>query len=427
MSSPSSRAPVDFGVDPARLFPQPELHHFDNGLTVALLVNRQAPIVSSALWLRCGSWDDPPGQGGIAHFLEHMMFKGSASYGPGEVDRLTRMWGGSNNAFTSHLATVYTFTFARHCWRIALDLERDRIAALNLDPVEVASERQVILEELAMYEADPWDALDQAVASTLWGAHPFGRPVIGTRAELVDTDAPELRAFHQTWHQPANAVLVLAGDLEADAVDFVAERFADLPGSLASHPEASAPPTLDFTRHERHTGDVTRMLWAFRAPAANHPDHTRLRLLLGVLTAGRTSRLSRRLVDEGQLCTWVASDLSESRDASQATLNAELVPGVEPEQVEAVIRATLDELRTTPPEAAELARVRHLLLSDRIFGLERIHQQAMAIGGALALFDLDHPRRQLEAMLTTSADALPAVAGRWLDPEAGSVLGWSLP
>src|SRR5207244_7983610 len=120
----------------------------------------QAPLVASVLYYRVGTRDEPAGRGGVAHFLEHMMFKGSARFGPGEIDRRTQALGGINNAFTSHDSTAYYFNFAADRWTEALTIEADRMAGLTLNPDEVASERQVILEEIAMYASEPWDALE---------------------------------------------------------------------------------------------------------------------------------------------------------------------------------------------------------------------------------------------------------------------------
>ncbi|HEY4563506.1 MAG TPA: pitrilysin family protein, partial [Thermoanaerobaculia bacterium] len=157
-------APPGLKSLPGRL----ELERLGNGLTVCLLENPQAPVVTSALFYRAGTRDEAPGHGGTAHFLEHMMFKGAARFGPGEIDRLTQALGGVNNAFTSHDSTAYYFNFAADRWTEALAIEADRMSSLALDPEQVASERQVILEEIAMYDSEPWDALEMAVHERLF-------------------------------------------------------------------------------------------------------------------------------------------------------------------------------------------------------------------------------------------------------------------
>lgn len=412
----------------------PRLERLANGLIVCLVENRQAPIVTAALFYRAGTRDEPAGHGGVAHFLEHMMFKGSARYGPGEIDRRTQALGGVNNAFTSHDATGYYFNFAADRWTEALAIEADRMSGLTLDPEQVASERQVILEEIAMYDSEPWDALEIEVQANLFPSHPYGRPVLGTREELMATGREDLAGFHGSFYRPDNAILVLAGDLGPGALDEV-ERFLGAlpPGEHRARPRqpSAAPvPPSSLVRVERRKGEVARLLLTVPAPPGSHPDHPALKLLVTVLAGGRASRLHRSLVDEGQLCAWVSADLTESLDASQVTIAAEVVPGVEPARVEAEVLQLLQEAVSAPPAAEELERARQIATADWVFGHERVHQQALSAGLALAVFDLDHLDRHLRLLLETDAGRVQEVASRYLRPERGDlrgVLGWSLP
>lgn len=421
----ASRAPSEQPSLPGR----PRLEHLDNGLTVCVLENRQAPIVTSALFYKVGTRDEPAGQGGIAHFLEHMMFKGSAQYGPGEIDRKTQALGGSNNAFTSHDTTAYYFNFAADRWAEALTIEADRMIALTLDPEQVASERQVILEEIAMYDSEPWDALEMAVQAGLFLPHPYGRPVLGTREELLATGADELRAFHDRFYRPDNGVLVIVGDLGPDVMEKVAATFGRVPAG-GERRNGSMPPFSwpeGIRRIERRKGEVARMLLALPAPSGDHPDHPPLRLVATLLAGGRTSRLQEALVDVGQLCAWVSADLSESLDASQLNLAAEVVPGVEPERVEAEVLRLLAGLIAHPPTLDEVERARQIATADWVFGHEKVHQQAISLGLSTTLFDLDAINRHLTGLLTASPERVAEVISRYLRPERGAVLGWSLP
>lgn len=412
------------------LLPEPEHHLLGNGLSVCLLHNRQAPVVTTALCYRTGARHDPADHAGSAHFLEHMMFKGHGHYGPGDIDSLTRRLGGSNNAFTSHDATLYYFTFAADRWQQALAIEATRMEGLTLDPSEVVRERLVILEEIAMYEDEPWDALAQEVTQTLFRDHPYGRAVLGTREALARTDEHALRAFHQRHYRPDNAVLVVAGDIGADALDAVAGTFGTVAGRSANPSEPSDPPAARPTetgrRLERRHGEVARLLIALPAPAADTAELGALRLLLTLLATGRASRLHRALVDVGQLCTWVSADLEETVEPGSLMIAAEVVPGIEPQVAEAALRDTLEALRRTPPTDEEVARARNVLLADWVIGHERIHQQALTMAGALGLFTEEHVHRPLEQALATDANTLHALARRYLDPDRG-VVGWSLP
>lgn len=405
------------------------LERLENGLTVCLLTNRQAPIVTAGLFYRAGTRDEPSGHGGVAHFLEHMMFKGSAGYGPGEIDRITQALGGVNNAFTSHDLTAYYFNFAADRWTEALSIEADRIANLTLDPEQVASERQVILEEIAMYESEPWDALEMAVHERLFQGHAYGHPVLGTREDLLATDAGVLRSFHSRFYRPDNAVLVVAGDLGDGALAAVERTLGALPAGAEARRGFSPPVTLpsSLERLERRKGEVARLLLALPAPAGSHEDHPALRLATTVLGGGRTSRLQHTLVEEEQLCVWISADLSEGFDASMTMIAAEVVPGIEPARVEARVFELIEEVFSRPPGEEEMERCRQITAADWVFGHEKVHQQALSAGLALVLFDLEHLDLHLDSLLATGTDRLLEVAGRYLRPERGAVAGWSIP
>jgi len=420
---------------------QARVERLENGLTVCLLPNHQAPLVTSALWYRAGARDETPVEAGAAHFLEHMMFKGSPGYGPGEIDRRTQALGGSNNAFTSHDATAYYFSFAHDRWREGIAIDADRMAAVTLDPGEVESERAVILEEIAMYESEPWDALEEAVQAELFGTHPYGRPVLGRRESLAACDAGVLRDFHGRFYRPDNAVLVLAGDLAPGALDLAARSFQGIAAGAAPRPTMPRSRSVTGVRRlVRAAGEVSRVMLALSAPTPDHPDHPTLRLLVTLLTTGRSSRLVRELVEESQCCLWLAGDLSESPEAGCLTFAAELMPDAEPMAVEEQLWRGLRRLAKEPPTAEEMARARRLLAADWVFAHERVHQQALTAGFALALYDLEHPLRSLRASLAATAEDVMAVAARYIPGAsdagdvggidavgAGGVIGWSLP
>lgn len=424
--SPSALATVPDVVGGARV------ERLDNGLTVLLLEDRRTPIVTSALCYRVGAREEEAFELGAAHFLEHMMFKGSEHFGPGEIDRKTQALGGVNNAFTSHDLTAYYFDFSSDRWHIALTIEADRMAGLTLDPAEVASERQVICEEISMYESDPWDALEQAVMSAYFADHPYGRPVLGTRESLAGIGVAELASFHRRFYRPERAVLVVAGDIRAAALDEVIDAFGAVPAGPGSDTlsrarrAATARPPETLRHIERQHGEVARLMLALPAPAGGQSEHAALRLALTVLAVGRASRLYRRLVDEGQLCAWISSDLSDGLDPGFCAVTAELVPGAEPARVEEILFEELESLAAAPPSSTELARAKQIALADWVFGHERVHQKALLAGSSTALFELDHPRRQLERLLASSGEEVQAVAGRAFVPRRGA-LGWSLP
>ncbi len=422
-------------IHPQQILPPYQVDALEGGLTLCTLENRQAPVVTSALFYRAGTRDEPSGHGGLAHYLEHMMFKGTARYGPGEIDRVTQALGGSNNAFTSHDSTVYYFTFAPDRWNTALGIEVDRMGGLTLDPGEVESERQVILEEISMYEDEPWAALEMEVVSALHGEHPYGRQVLGTREELRQTGASELRAFQEGFYHPANAILVVAGDVAAKSVRQEVERaFAalepramDVAKDSQTGVNAGGAPVSELIRLQRRQGQLARLLLALPGPRASDPDHALVKVALAVLANGRSSRLHRALVDEGQLCAWVSAEIGETLDPGSSMIALEVLPGVEAERVEVELFRFLEELRREPPTEDELERAKRTLLADWIFGHEKVHEQALLLGFSQAIYGGVAPWAPLEGVQRADAEGLARAVDSYLRPHSGGVLGWSLP
>ncbi len=419
----------------AAALPSPQVEVLDNGLTVALVDRPSSPVVSTALLYRAGRRHDPNGNEGAAHFLEHMMFRGAERFGAGEIDRLTRGAGGNNNAFTSHDATVYEFAFARDRWQLALEIESDRMRGLRLVAEDVDRERQVILEEIAMYRDDPWDALQEAVASALFPGHPYGRPVLGDEVALARTGTRELAAFHHRYYRPENAVFAVAGAISSEVRARIAATLGTVTqgsrerGSLpatALRSNVGVPPTGPL-RIERRAGETQRLMIGLRAPAADDVDLAAIDLLISVLATGRSSRLQRALVDDEQHCAFVSAQLIETTLSGMLLIAAELLPGSDVAQVEATVIEALDALTRQPPSPAELRRARRMMVADTVFGHERVHQQAMTTALAVGLFDVEHPLRQARRALTATPDTLLEAATKWLDPATSIIIGWSLP
>jgi len=418
---------VDASSLPPALPGEVETTRLDNGMTVAVVRNPQAPIVSTALVYRAGSRDEAAGRLGAAHFLEHVMFKGSERYAPGEVDRRTQALGGTNNAFTSHDLTVYWFSFAADRWQEALEIESDRMRGLRLDATEVDSERRVIVEEIAMYRDDPWDALEEEVRQRLYGAHPYGRPILGLEEDLARVGPRELAELHAALYRPDAAVLVIAGDVGDAAAERAAERFAGIAGVAATRRAPPAPQRCGAARVVRAQGEVARLLVALPAPAVGEPEHAELRLAATILSEGRASRLQRRLVEEGQLCLGVSASIEDSELAASFAIAAELLPGVDPAEVEAVVADELRRLGAEPAGEEEIERAREVFVADWVFEHDRIHQQAVATAIAIAQGEPRRPDRLLREAVGASGERLREVAARWLDPGRDAVVGLCLP
>lgn len=398
-----------------------------NGLTVAVIADHAAPVVSTALWYRAGTAHESASHGGVAHFLEHMMFKGSPRFAAGEIDRLTLAVGGSNNAYTSHDSTVYLFSLPAAHWRLALEIEADRMAGIDLETREIDAEREVVLEEVGEVENDPWSALELAVNAAFFGDHPYGRRILGSRDSLAALGRAEVAAFHRQLYLPENAVLTVAGAV-GDEVTAVAE---ELFGGVARGPAAATPsttavaPRASQRRVSVARGKTARGLFAAPGPATASADFVALRLALTTLCSGRASRLQRILVDDGKLCQSVASGLTETVAAGMASIAVELVPGVESDRVEQTVRRELQAACRHGLEDDAVERARRLLLSDWLFSHETIEQRGETAGAGLALFGADHARRHYRQLVETTAELAHEALCRYFAPWSDGVVGWA--
>lgn len=417
------------------------LDTLSTGMRVALLDTPQAEVVGMALWIRAGARDDPSGHGGTAHFLEHLLFRGSHRFGPGEHDRRIQALGGNTHAVTGHDATVFSTAIAATHWREVLELEAERMARPRLDSEAVDRERQVIVAELALDDEDPWDALRREVDAMLYGPHPYGRPILGTREELEAIGVEELRAFYRQRYRPDHTVLAMSGRLpEREQVLAAVEELFENGASTGRPPVSSPvsspePPTPARSGWSRVTqtasGRTARLLLALPAPVPDHPDHVALHLLSFLLGRGRGSRLVGALVEgDDPLCSAVGVSLSTAVDPGAFTVAAEALPGATPAHIERTVLAALADLTRNPPTAEETRRAREMALARWTLDHQRIAEQAMALGREATLHSPGWLQQRLEAMARVTPEELQEAAARHrtADLETGrGVIGWSLP
>jgi zinc protease len=405
-------------------------HRLRNGLQVLIVERHLDPVVAVMLWYRVGSRDESPAEAGMSHFLEHMMFKGTPRFGKGEVDLRTTVLGGSNNAYTSMDHTAYWFELASDRWETALELEADRMRGLALDPREFEAEKAVVLEELSMGEDDPWRRLSRQVGELVFGAHPYGRPIIGTVDALGRMTPEQMGAFHRRHYHPRNATLVIAGDVKPRAaMAAVREHFGGL--DLPAPAGGSYFPAICEPQGERrvslHWDDPSsRLVMGWLAAEVGSPEDFALDLISTLLTSGRLSRLYRRLVLEEGLATSVSTSNDARVKAGVFWLYAEAVQGVAPEKLEAAIGAEFERLADERVSTAELKRARKLLAAGEAHEGETVSDLAEHIGEyatdaewRMALELGSHRER-------VSAKQIQEVARKLLGRER-RVVGWSLP
>ena len=403
-----------------------------NGMRLIVAERRSDPVVAVLLFYRVGARNETEREAGVSHFLEHMMFKGSRRYGKGEVDRLTASLGGNNNAFTSNDHTAYWFEFASDRWETALDIEADRMRHLLLDPGEFDAEREVVLEELAMGEDDPWRVLMKHVEAALFPRHPYGRPVIGYADTLRGLAVGDMRDYYRRFYHPGNATLVVCGDVSpAEAERAARKRFEALEAGPTYEeadcfrgPVEALPGELRLTTRWDDPGKRLCMGWQ-TVPVATSDDDA-LDLILSALVSGRASRLQRRLVHEQGLATNVSASNDTRVEGGAFWILAECAQGVEPETLERAVDEELDRLRTHRLSASELKRARDILRSSEALDGETVSDLAEELGEWAVDADWRLTIDQDARLARFTPAGLEEAAARLLAPER-RVVGWSLP
>ncbi|MCH2105088.1 MAG: insulinase family protein [Planctomycetes bacterium] len=404
-------------------------HRLKNGLRVLIAERHDDPVVASMVFYGVGSRDEEEAEAGVSHFLEHMMFKGSARFGKGEVDRITTVLGGSNNAFTTPDHTAYWFELASDRWEVALDIEADRMKGLNLDTREFDSEKKVVLEELSMGRDDPWRRLTQAVSEAMFKRHSYRRPVIGYEDVLKGMSVETMRAYYERHYHPGNAVLVICGDVNPRrALKAARERFGSIPAG--PRPESERAPITEPAGEQRvttHWDDSSRrlvMVWP-TAVVGSDEDYA-LDVVTALLTHGRLSRLQARLVHDEKLAVSVSAANDTRVDSGVFWLYAECADGVDPRALERAIDDELTRLGSERLPQSELRRAKRILEASDAHESETVSDIAEELGE----FAVDaHWRLAVEGVErneAVTAVAVKEVTSRFLTPSR-RVIGWSLP
>jgi len=273
--------------------PRIERTLLENGLTVLTVELNDHPLVATVMLYGAGSVDEPVGKSGLAHLMEHMMFRGTREHPAGAIDLLTGRLGGLNNAVTTHDTTSYYFVMPAAEWRTPLALEADRMTGCELSEAAFEAERRIALEERGMLDDDPEALADEELDRIAFGTHPYARPVVGERKDIEHLSVEDLVTFYATHYSPSNAVLVVCGDVRADEVRSAAEEcFGSLPeGTLAIREPRGARRTEHVRRHrtieERHA--VPQVVMAFPCPPAVDPMTPALDVVASLLASGRSS------------------------------------------------------------------------------------------------------------------------------------------
>ncbi|MDJ0948037.1 MAG: pitrilysin family protein [Alphaproteobacteria bacterium] len=370
----------------------PKTFTLANGMQVVVIENRRVPIVSHMVWYRVGSADETPGKSGIAHFLEHLMFRGTKTLAPGEFSRTVARNGGQENAFTSYDYTGYFQNVAVDRLEIVMRLEADRMTNLVLTDEVVNPERDVVLEERrSRTENRPGGLLREQAGAAMFANHPYGMPIIGWKHEIQALKTEDALAFYRRHYAPNNAILIVAGDVSVDQVRTLAERYyGPIPaGSVPERVRPQEPPQHAPRRVVLRDVRVGQPRFSRRylAPSYNRgaTEHAYpLQLLSEILGGGSTSRLYRSLVIEQKLAAAAGAWYNpNSFDLGSIGVSATPRPGVDVADVEAAVDAELHKILDKGVTADELARAKDRMEAGAIYARDDLSTGARVFGVAL--------------------------------------------
>jgi zinc protease len=423
--------PADPGVPP-KLAPNAVEFTLANGMQVVVIPDHRAPVVTHMVWYRVGGADEVAGQSGIAHFLEHLMFKGTANHPAGEFrDRVIAV-GGDENAFTSYDYTAYFQRVAKENLREMMAFESDRMANLVLAPDIVATERDVVLNERRdRVERHPGAILGEGLLRVLYLNHPYGRPLIGWNHEIRGLDREVALAFYERYYTPTNAILVVAGDAAPEEVRAAAEAtYGAIPArrDAARAPRPAEPPSPGprsvTVRDEKVPEPQLQRFFVVPSASSAAPGEAEaLSLLAEILGHGATSRFHDRLVRGDGPATQAGAFYDiDGLDHSRFIIYGQPKPGIPPEVLEARLDAEVDELKEHGVTQEELDRAKRSSIAQAIYSLDNQARLAQIVGRALAsgrsLADLqDWPAR---IQKVTAAD-IQAAARKHLRMESSAI------
>jgi zinc protease len=419
--------------------PQERVENFllGNGMEVVVIPDHRAPIVTHMVWYKVGSADEPPGKSGIAHFFEHLMFKGTTNHKPGAFDAAVAEIGGDQNAFTSYDYTAYFQTVAPDALGGMMGLEADRMRNLTLTDDVIATERDVVLEERrSRIEGDPQSLLSEEVQATLFQNHPYRVPVIGWMHEMEQLNREDAVAFYDRYYTPNNAVLVVAGDVDAATVKRLAEETY---GKVARGPDL--PPRLRPTEPEQNTSRTVTMAdprvtipgfakyWLAPSYRTAEPGEAEaMDLLSEILGGGTRSRLYQQLIVKSDL----AAGTGAFYDGTALDETSFVVHGSPrgPDglaKLEAAVDAEIVRIQRDGVSADELDRAKNRLVRSMIFARDNPAGMANMYGAALTTGNTVEDVQQWPARIeAVTAEQVKAAALKYLKPDQ-SVTAYLLP
>lgn len=402
-----------------------------NGMKIIVKEDHRAPTVVHMIWYKVGAMDEQNGTTGVAHALEHMMFKGTRKLKPGEFSERVAALGGRENAFTAKDYTAYFQQIGKSKLEQVMALEADRMANLTFDAGEFAREIRVVMEERRWRTDDqPIPQVYEALDATAFFAHPYHHPVAGWMSDLQNMTVQNVKAWYQRWYAPNNAIMVVSGDVDAHQVFALAEKqFGKIPRKdLPVRKPQAEPPQHGIRRVTvKAPAENPYVVLAFKAPTLrdveNDSDTYALDVLAAVLDGYDNARLNAKLVRTDKVANSVGADYSDiARGPSLFMLDGIPAHGTSTGQLEKLLRAEVDRIAQEGVSDAELKRVKTQLVAGQIYKRDSIFGQAMEIG-TLEMSGISHTKidRIIEKLKAVTAAQVQAAAQKYFGDDALTV------
>ena len=394
-----------------------------NGLRVIVKEDRRAPTVVQMVWYRIGSMDEVDGASGVAHVLEHMMFKGTPTVGPGEFNKLVAAAGGKDNAFTSRDYTAYFQQVPREQLAEMMRLEADRMRHLTVDPKEFEQEIKVVMEERRMRTDDnPQSRLFEQMNAVAFQAHPYRRPIIGWMNDLENMSAADAKAWYDQWYVPNNAYVVIVGDVDHREVFALAEKYyGALEGRALPARKPQVEPAQDGTRrvNVKAPAELPVLIMGYKAPVLHDVDKDvdpyALQMLAAILDGHDAARFNKKLVREDKVALSVGIDYdATARGPGMIYLHGTPAEGKTVADLEAALRSEIVRIQKEGVSEAELKRARAQLVASEIYKLDSMFGQAMEIGQTESVgISYTKLERMLERLQKVTAAEVQSVARKY--------------
>ena len=406
----------------------------DNGMDVVVIEDHRAPVVTNMVWYKAGSADEPPGSSGVAHFLEHLLFKGTETLAPGEFSKVVAANGGTDNAFTSYDYTGYYQRIAADRLELVMKMEADRMVNLQLDEADILTERDVIIEERnTRTENDPSALFGEQRNAALYLNHPYGTPIIGWRHEMETLNLQQALAYYEKFYAPNNAILIVAGDVLPEDVRALAEKyFEPIPANpeLGERVRPQEPPQTAERRLQFKDPRVAQpyVIRSYLAPERDPGAQEKaaaLSLLSEVLGGGQTSVLSKKLQFDTQTAVY-AGAFYRGLSYDDTSFGLIIVPseGVSLQEAEDALDQAVAEFLEEGIDDEQLERIKFQLKAQQIYALDNIEGIARRYGSSLtAGLTVEDVQAWPDILQATTEEDILAAAREVFNRDA-SVTGW---